>query len=111
MPFLASLARRGVRADLISTPNPLTPPAWTSLMTGRTPGHHGIFDFARYVRTEGIPRARMATSRDVACETIWSIASRQDRKVTLLNFPLTYPPRPVAGSLVPGFVRWRHLRK
>lgn len=111
MPFLRRLVSEGARARLLSTANPLTPPAWTTLMTGRTPGHHGVFDFARVVRHEGIPRSRLATSRDVAVETIWAIASRQGRTVTVLNFPITYPPRPIRGSLVPGWVRWRHLRR
>ena len=47
MPFLARIFERGTRAKLRSTPNPLTPPAWVSLMTGRTPGHHGVYDFVR----------------------------------------------------------------
>ncbi|MFQ5677390.1 MAG: alkaline phosphatase family protein, partial [bacterium] len=45
MPFLKELVERGVRANLMSTANPLTPPAWTSMTTGRSPGNHGIFDF------------------------------------------------------------------
>ena len=49
----------------------LTPPAWTSLMTGRAPGHHGIFDFFRKESRDS-QHIRFATSRDVACETIWS---------------------------------------
>jgi len=110
MPFLKSLVDEGVTAELMSTPNPFTPPAWTTVMTGRTPGNHGVFDFAHVVRPDGIPRSKMATSRDVRCETIWSIASRHGRRVNTLNFPLMYPPRPLAGNSVPGFVRWRHLR-
>ena len=47
MPFLARIFAGGSRAKLRSTPNPLTPPAWVSLMTGRGPGHHGVFDFIR----------------------------------------------------------------
>ena len=47
MPFMKSLMARGVRAKLRSTPNPLTPPAWTSIMTGKGPGEHGVFDFIR----------------------------------------------------------------
>ncbi len=110
MPFLSSFVSHGVSAELMSTPNPFTPPAWTTVMTGRNPGSHGIFDFANVVRHDGVPRSKMATSRDVRCETIWSIASRQGRRVATLNFPLMYPPRPINGSLVPGFVRWRHLK-
>jgi predicted AlkP superfamily phosphohydrolase/phosphomutase len=111
MPFLAGLADDGVRAELLSTPNPLTPPAWTTLMTGRTPGNHGIFDFVRITPTAGAPQFAIATSRDVRCETVWSMASRQGRTVTALNFPLMFPPRPVAGYVIPGFLPWRHLRR
>ena len=47
LPFLASMMRGGVVADLMSTNNPLTPPAWTSMTTGRSPEVHGIYDFLR----------------------------------------------------------------
>jgi predicted AlkP superfamily phosphohydrolase/phosphomutase len=111
MPFLAGLVARGTRAELYSTPNPLTPPAWTSLVTGRTPGHHGIFDF---IRADGGPEGlyfTLNTSFDIRCETIWSIVSRQGGTVTSLNFPVSSPPPPVAGHVVPGFVPWKHLRR
>jgi len=110
MPFLARFRKQAVRGALLSTPNPFTPPAWTTIATGRTPGEHGIFDFARVTRVDGVPRSKLATSRDVAVETVWSLVSRSGGRVNVLNFPLTYPPRPMAGNLVPGFVRWRHLR-
>src|SRR5690606_34092397 len=45
MPFMKKILENGVRAKLRSTPNPLTPPAWVSLMTGKGPGEHGVFDF------------------------------------------------------------------
>ena len=48
MPYLASLRGKGYSAKLKSTAHPLTPPAWTSVATGRTPGHHGIYDFVRF---------------------------------------------------------------
>ena len=38
MPFMKKLMDEGARAKLRSTPNPLTPPAWTSVQTGRGPG-------------------------------------------------------------------------
>ena len=40
MPFLKSFFAEGARAGLRTIVPPLTPPAWTSLMTGRTPGQH-----------------------------------------------------------------------
>ena len=82
MPSLQAFVETGVRADLLSTPNPFTPPAWTTLATGRGPGHHGIFDFVRIAGDGHRPQYIIATSQDVRCETIWSMANRQGRRVT-----------------------------
>jgi predicted AlkP superfamily phosphohydrolase/phosphomutase len=109
MPRLEALMARGARAELRSVIPPLTPPAWTSLTTGRSPGHHGIFDFFRFEYQNG-RYIRVADSTTVGSETLWSLVSRQGLKSTVLNFPLTSPPRPIAGYLVPGWVPWRYLR-
>lgn len=111
MPFLKQFMETGCRAKLRSTPNPLTPPAWVSIMTGRTPGSHGVYDFIRAEEKGGDVYFTLSDSRDILTETIWSMASRQNRTVVALNFPITAPPKPVAGSLIPGFVPWKHLRR
>lgn len=111
MPFLAEFMARGVRGELLSTPNPLTPPAWTSLATGRTPGNHGVFDFLRPKETEGGVYIELLSARDVRCETIWALVSRLGGRVAVLNFPLTYPIRAISGFVVPGFVPLRHLKR
>jgi predicted AlkP superfamily phosphohydrolase/phosphomutase len=109
MPRLKALIEKGARSELLSVIPPLTPPAWTSLMTGRSPGNHGIFDFFRFQYEDG-RYIRVADATDVGCETIWSLVSRRGLKATALNFPLTSPPRPIEGCLVPGWVPWRYLR-
>ncbi|MDK3159295.1 alkaline phosphatase family protein [Kamptonema cortianum] len=111
MPFLKHFMETGVRSPLRSTPNPLTPPAWVSIMTGRTPGNHGVFDFIRAEEQGEEVYFTLYDARDIQTETVWSMASRQNRTVVALNFPITAPPRPIAGSLVPGFVPWKHLRR
>ena len=86
------------------------PPAWTSLVTGRGPGAHGIFDF---FRSEPGPSGsiRFLTSRDVECPTLWSLASDAGLRSTVLNFPLTFPAPKIAGHVVSGgFMPWRQLR-
>lgn len=111
MPTLARLMREGFHAPLRSTRHPLTPPAWTTMMTGRSPGNHGIFDFVRVEDRGDECLWTLSTANDNRCETIWSIASRQDRRVVSLNFPMMSPPETVNGSIVSGFVSWKHLRR
>lgn len=112
MPFLSRIYAEGVRSKLLSTPNPLTPPAWVSLMTGKSPGNHGIFDFIRAEERSDNVFFTLYDSRDNQAETIWSIASRQGKRVAVLNFPFTAPPpKDLNGFMIPGFVPWRHLRR
>ncbi|HLV02078.1 MAG TPA: alkaline phosphatase family protein, partial [Acidobacteriota bacterium] len=109
MPFLGEFCRRGTRSTLRTIIPALTPPAWTSLMTGRPPGHHGVFDFFRLESPES-RQIRFATSHDVGCETIWSLASRHGKRVFTLNFPLMYPAPEINGCVIPGWVPWKLLR-
>jgi predicted AlkP superfamily phosphohydrolase/phosphomutase len=110
MPALLALTQKGARATLRSTVPALTPPAWTSLVTGRSPGAHGIFDFFRK-NSPSSQHFGFVTSRDVACPSIWTLATDAGRRSTVLNFPLTFPPPSILGHVVPGgFMPWRQLR-
>ena len=110
MPRLQRLVAQGVRAGLMSTPHPLTPPAWTTLMTGKLPGHHGIYDFLRAERRPTGTFFTLSNFRDIRTETIWTIVSRLGGRVFSLNFPLMATPPKVNGAIVPGLLSWRHLR-
>ena len=110
MPFMRKVLRDGFSSKLRSTPHPLTPPAWVSLVTGRSPGHHGVYDFVRFEDRGDEMFFTLYDSRDIRTETIFSIASRMEKTVTSLNFPMMAPVFPVRGSLIPGFVSWKHLK-
>jgi predicted AlkP superfamily phosphohydrolase/phosphomutase len=110
MPFLGEFAGRCARANLRSTPHPLTPPAWTSIITGRSPANHGIFDFIWAEQRDTQHYFTLHNFRDIRVETVWSIAGRQHRTATTLNFPLMAPPPRIRGHVVPGFVSWKYLR-
>lgn len=45
MPAFASMAREGTFLPLETSMPPLSPVAWTNLITGMNPGGHGVFDF------------------------------------------------------------------
>ncbi len=109
MPFLKSFLAEGARGGLRSIIPPLTPPAWTSLMTGRTPGQHGVFDFFRLDSREN-RYIRFFNSSDVGCETIFSLASSHELPVTVLNFPSMFPAPRLKGYVVPGWIPWKQLR-
>lgn len=109
MPFLKEFLSGGVRAGLRSIIPALTPPAWTSLMTGKRPGNHGVFDFFR-LESRNNRHIRFFTSFDVQSETLWSLASSAGMRVTVLNFPATFPAPQLPGFIIPGWVPWRQLR-
>ncbi len=111
MPTLRRLCEDGVRAGLQSTAIPLTPLAWTSLLTGRSPGHHGIFDFVRVEQLAYHPHFRLATSSDIRCPTIYALIGERGLKSISLNFPVMFPPQPINGFMIPGFVPRRHLKR
>ena len=110
MPFLGDFMGRCSRAHLLSTPNPLTPPSWTSIMTGKGPGHHGIYDFIWAEQRDTDHYFTLCNFRDIRSETVWSILSRGGKTAATLNFPLMGPPPPINGYVVPGFVSWKYLR-
>jgi predicted AlkP superfamily phosphohydrolase/phosphomutase len=111
MPFLREFMARGAYAELNSTVHPLTPAAWTSMITGRTPGNHGIFDFIHCRQASHGIFYTLNMSYDIRCPTVWSMLSRQGMRVACLNFPVAFPPEPINGICVPGFVNVRHLNR
>ena len=110
MPFLSNCMSNGVRGILESVTPPLTPPAWTTIMTGRSPGNHGIFDFFKYESNNG-RFLTLSNSRDIKCETLWSILSRHRLTSASINFAMMAPVRPIAGYLIPGWVPWRLMKR
>ena len=101
MPNLAKLREGGCHGILRSTIPPLTPPAWTTLMTGVGPAKHRILGFQKYdTKTNDLT---MNTTADIGVETMWSYLSRLGRTVASINMPMTYPPLPVNGVMISGF--------
>ncbi len=112
MPFLRTLVDGGVHADLMSTRNPLTPPAWISMVTGRSPHVHGVYDFLRpSFLDDGSVLLAINDSRHIHCETIWTMVNRHGLRATSLNFYGMCPAFEVDGYLASGFVPWKHLRR
>ena len=90
----------GVRGPLESTIPPVTPPAWTSFMTGKNPGKHGLYHFVE--PQPGGYGIRYTNARSRKARTIWSMLSEAQVRVGVVNVPMTFPPEPVNGFMISG---------
>ena len=101
MPNLKKFVERGAAGILQSTKPPITPAAWTTFMTGKGPGSHGIIDFEKYhVHTHELTFNSTFEIRD---QTIWELLTDKKLRVGCINVPMTYPPQPVNGFMISGF--------
>ncbi len=101
MPHLKQFVQRGAAGVLRSTMPPITPAAWTTFMTGKGPGRHGIIDFEKY--EPAASRLSFNSTYEIREKTIWQILSDKGLRVGSINVPMTYPPRPVNGFMISGF--------
>jgi predicted AlkP superfamily phosphohydrolase/phosphomutase len=100
LPILHRLMQGGAWGELRSTIPPMTAPAWTSFATGKNPGKHGLYDWIS--RDSDTYNSSPLTAQHVAEPTLWSLLSNSQRRVCVLNVPMTYPPQPVNGVMVSG---------
>lgn len=98
LPNFTKVMEKGCFGVLHSTIPPISSVAIPSMVTGKNPGKHGMFGFGRF--NNGIFEAH--TSASIRGETIWDILSGEDKKVVLLNVPLTFPPYKVNGVMISG---------
>jgi predicted AlkP superfamily phosphohydrolase/phosphomutase len=102
LPNMRRLAQGGVWGELRSTTPPTTPTAWSTCVTGKNPGKHGIFDFRHSPLTD--PTRPLINGRSVQGAKLWHILNAQGLRTNLLNVPITYPPEPVRGVVVSGMM-------
>lgn len=108
LPNIASLIREGARADLETTFPPITAVAWSSFMTGKNPGKHGIFEFVKRDHQSKRELAVNASFRQG--RAIWDLLGDAGKRVIVHNFPCTYPPREVNGLMIADFMTPRGRR-
>jgi predicted AlkP superfamily phosphohydrolase/phosphomutase len=101
LPTLAGLLKHGASGPLRSTIPPYTAQAWTTMVTGVNAGRHRLFDFwERDLETYGF---RLTNAGFRAAPALWTVLSQRERRVVVVNVPMTFPPEPVNGVLVSGW--------
>jgi len=102
LPTFGRLMKEGVWGHLRSTMPPITAPAWSSFITGKNPGKHGLIDFV--FRRPGSYDVSPVNASLRQGRSLWSLLSDGGKRVVVVNVPLTYPPEPVNGCLVSGLL-------
>jgi predicted AlkP superfamily phosphohydrolase/phosphomutase len=100
LPTFARLMREGSHGTLESTLPDLSPVAWTSMITGKRPGNHAIFDFIS--RQNGSYDFKSSVGGNRQAKPIWSYLSEKGKRVGALNVTMSYPPEKVNGFVVSG---------
>ncbi|RJS84440.1 hypothetical protein CW702_02465 [Candidatus Bathyarchaeota archaeon] len=95
LPNIKALITKGAYAENCLVPHPtITPPNWTTIVTGAWIGTHGITCFNMH--KPGMPLNETYPafdSRDCKAEYIWEALERDGKRSILLNYPSTWPPR------------------
>lgn len=102
--------------DMLSTTPPMSPPAWSSIITGLNPENHGIYDFYMYDKLDN--RLKMMSGKELK-NNVFEIMNIEGKRQILINIPFLAPPMKVRGVFVSGLPSTynslatfpRHLRK
>ena len=100
LPAFARLMKEGAYGPLESAPNQRSAAAWTTFLTGKNPGKHGIYEFYEY--SADLERIEFLKGGDRDGASMWGLLSAAGRKVGIINVPMTYPAEPVDGFLICG---------
>lgn len=68
-----------------------SPVVWSSIATGKRPAKHGVEDF-------------FTQQQKLRAKRIWEILSEQGETVGVYQFLVTWPPKPLNGFVVPGWL-------
>ncbi len=104
LPATKKLIENGVYAENCLVPFPtITPPNWTTIVTGAWPGTHEITCFNLHRPGEPLDKIVQAfDSRDVKAEFLWNAAEREGKRSIILNYPTTWPPTIKEGVQLGG---------
>jgi len=97
LPNFKKILENGANGGLRSVIPPYTPPAWTSFMTGKNPGKHGILAFTR-------KNGSLVNALHRDGKTLWRVLSDHGKQVVVINVPMTFPVERVNGVLISGYM-------
>ena len=100
LPIFQKFMKKGIIGQTVPPVPAQTPVAWTTFMTGKNPGNHGIFSFA--IRKEGTYERKIIGPEMIKSKTLWHILTEAGKKIVTINIPMT-DIKQVKGVIIPGF--------
>ncbi|HKJ58079.1 MAG TPA: alkaline phosphatase family protein [Halobacteriales archaeon] len=101
-PTLTAMAEEGSAGEIDSIVPPESSACWPSLTTGANPGETGVYGFQD--REVGSYETYVPMGRDVRATRLWDRVHEADRKATVMNVPVTFPPQRNVQRMVSGFL-------
>lgn len=89
LPAWQELQREGARIDMESIEPLMSPILWTTIASGVGADKHGVHTF-------------YASSASVEVPRIWDVVEQNGGRAGLLGWPVTWPPRPIDGFMIPS---------
>lgn len=98
LPNLRDLRERGIYGRLESIVQPVTPAAWTAMISGRNPAHFGFSDFTCR-QGRAYTDFRLVHSGMVRLPTLATLLPQAGRRALMLGVPVSYPPREIVHGV------------
>jgi len=100
MPETKKLIENGLFVPMESSIPEISSVAWSSMITGKNPGEHGIFGYTDI--PQGTYRLSFPNFNNLKAEPFWQIYGRE--KSIIINVPATFPVKPLNGIHISGFI-------
>lgn len=100
LPNLANLMESGSYGSVRSTPLPLSPAAWSTIVTGQNPGKHGVFDW--FERKPNSYDVEYVHTGHIGAKTIWQYVNQAGKRIGIFSLPMIYPAAPIDGFMISG---------
>ena len=102
IPLMDSLFRKGYFDKMNVCIPEISSVSWSSFITGRQSGEHGIFGFIDL--KPGTYEMQFPNFSHLKAPTLWDELADLNKKTVVINMPATYPARRINGALISGFV-------
>ena len=102
IPNMSNIFGQGYFGQMSVTIPEISSVSWTSFMTGKQSGEHGIFGFIDL--EPGTYNIFFPNYDYLKSETLWESLGKTGKKTVVINMPSTYPAREINGALISGFV-------